>query len=284
MEANEADVKFVAELAQKALQVTVHTGEKEHFAAVPTGFELKSLAAFQYAKAPVDKAGNIAVVDVPGFAGYFNRFKDDDSMIFGDVQAFTFTGILDYHREKDGEARRALHKVKLTLQQTDRWKTWKAKNRQPMSQEEFATFIEDNLPDIFQPEGITKGAPDLTFPSAADMLEVSRSLTASVSHDFKQSTNLKNGQRGILYVESVNGMAGPQGTLPIPDRFVIRLPIFMNQRPTEVECRLRFKIAGGKLSMWYDMFRVDEMLLAEFEGARIAVTAACEREVILGTA
>lgn len=282
METNQADVEFVAKLAAKGATPLVVATEKEHFIIVPEGTVLKSLAEFQYAKPPAEKTGQVGVIDVPGFAAYFNRFKDSDSMIFGNPTGFTFTGLIDYHREKDGEARRLHHKVTLTMQQTDRWKTWKVNNKTAMPQEAFATFIEDNLPDIFQPEGVAK-AGELNWPSSADMLEVSRSLTASISHDFKQSTNLKNGQRGILYVEQVNGGAGPQGTLPIPDRFLIRLPIFMNQKPTQIECRLRFKISGGKLSMWYDMFRVDEMLLAEFEGARQAVAAACETEVILGT-
>lgn len=286
MEANKADVEFVAGLAEKAAKVVINREEKEHFIILPEGMTLKSLAEFQYAKPPAEKIAAVAVIDVPGFAGYFNRFKDSDSMIFGDPKAFTFTGILDYHREKEKDARRLQHKVTLTMQQTERWKTWKASNKKAMGQEEFAIFIEDNLPDIYQPGAVAKtgSTSDATWPSAADMLEVSRSLTASISHDFKQSTNLKNGQRGILYVEQVNGGAGPQGTLPIPDRFLIRLPVFMNQKPTEIECRLRFKISSGKLSMWYDMFRVDEMLLAEFEGARVAVAAACETEVILGTA
>lgn len=283
MEANGADIAQIIELGKEVKRVYINKDEAGHFAVIPTGTELVSIAEFQHAKPPVEKVGSVAVIDVPGFAAYFNRFKDSDSMIFGDPAAVTFTGQLDYHRAADGEARRKQHKVVLTMQQTTRWKTWKASNKKAMGQEEFATFIEDNLPDIYQPEGVAK-AGESNYPSAAEMKDVSCSLTASVSHDFKQSTNLKNGQRGIVYVEQVNGGAGPQGTLPIPDRFLIRLPIFMNQKPTEIECRLRFKISSGKLSMWYDMFRVDEMLLAEFEGARLSVATACETEVILGAA
>ena len=44
------------------------------------------------------------------------------------------------------------------------------------------------------------------------------------------------------------------------------------------------RASGGKLSMWYDMLRVDEMLAAEFETARQAVAASAECEVLLGAA
>lgn len=150
-------------------------------------------------------------------------------------------------------------------------------NRTPKSQEDFSQFIKDNLPDIFQPEGTQ-------YPSAAIMLEVSRSLAASSSYQFNQATNLKNGQKGLVFREVIEGVAGPQGEIPIPDAFNIRVPIFLNQKPVDVLCRLRYRISNGKLSMWYDMLRVDEMLAAEFETARLSVAAAADCEVLLGQA
>lgn len=277
MEADIADVKLVADLAAKGATPLVITTEKEHFIIVPAGTELKSLREFQFSEPPIKKIGTVQVEDVPSFAGYFMRFRDKDSMIFGLPEKFTFTGILDYHVEADGPARRKEHKVHLELRQTKRWKTWHGMNRQPKAQEEFAQFIEDNLPDIYAPEGTS-------FPSAAVMLEVSRSLTASSSYQFSSVTNLKNGQKGVCFREVIEGQAGPAGELQIPDEFNIRVPIFLNQKPIDVRCRLRFRISSGKLAMWYDMLRVDEMLAAEFETARVAVAAAAGAEVLLGQA
>lgn len=277
MEANIADVEFVAELGAKTKEPTLFTTEKEHFIVIPAGMELKSLREFQFAEPPLKKVGTVTAEDVPSFAGYFQRFKDADSMIFGLPEKFTFTGILDYHMAGAGEARRKEHKIHLELRQTRRWKTWFANNRQAKNQDDFAQFIEDNLPDIVQPEGTN-------YPPPAVMLEVSRSLSAASSYQFSQVTNLKNGQKAAFYRETVDGVAGPQGELQIPDEFIIRVPIFLNQAAVDVRCRLRFRINGGKLSMWYDMLRVDEMLAAEFEAARTAVSAAAECEVLLGAA
>ena len=91
-----------------------------------------------------------------------------------------------------------------------------------MPQEEFATFIEDNLTDIFAPEG-----SDL--PPAAAMLEISRTLEATSSHTFSQRTNLKSGERKLAYNETLNATAGPGEEMSIPDKFIIKLPIFLNQ-------------------------------------------------------
>lgn len=278
MEANQADVKFVADLSAKANTTTLFQQEREHFIVIPAGMEIRSVRDFQFAEPPLKKEGSITVRDVPSFAEYFNRFADADSLIFADPKAHSFTGIIDYHCAAAGAARPTRHKVSLTLEKTERWKLWHGSNRKPMNQEEFATFIEDNLAEIFAP----KDQP--TMPAAADMLEISRTLEASTAHTFKSATNLKNGQRTLVYQEQVNGVAGPNSDMTIPDEFCIRVPIFLGQDPVVVRCRLRFRINSGKLSMWYDMLLVDEILRVEFETARKGVEESCKRTVILGAA
>lgn len=278
MEANQADVQFVAQLAEERVKVQVFTGEKEHFAVIPHGHVVSSLREFQFAEPPAIKEGAVKTQDVAGFSQYFARFADSDSLVFADPQKFTFDGVIDYHREGAGEAQRKRHKVNLTLQQTERWKVWHGANKQKKNQEAFAAFIEDNLADIYAPPDIPK------MPEAATMLEVSRTLEATGSMTFAQKTDLQNGQRTLSYQEVVNGVAGHKSDLPIPDRFCIKVPVFLNQAATVVECRLRYRVSGGKLEMWFDMLRVDEMLAAEFGEARAAVEKACGRTAILGSA
>jgi uncharacterized protein YfdQ (DUF2303 family) len=165
----------------------------------------------------------------------------------------------------------------LKLLTTKRWQTWFGANKNSMPQEAFATFIEDNLADIWTPEGSK-------LPPAAAMLEISRTLEATSSYNFAQQTNLKNGKRTLRYNETILATAGPGEEMSIPDKFCIKVPIFLNQAPVEVECRLRFRINGGKLVMWFDMVRVDEMLAAEFERARLGVQEATGAEILLGAA
>lgn len=277
MDANGADIQQIIGLVKGAAQPLVVTSEKDHFIVLPgsNGPVIESLAKFQHADPPAKKHAAVKVEDVAGFATYFLRYNDEDSIIFGDPTNFTFHGVLDYHRHKDGEARPGRHTVTLTLKTTKRWQTWFQANKKNMPQEEFATFIEDNLADIWSPAGSE-------YPPAAAMLEISRTLEATSTYNFAQKTNLKSGERKIGYTEAINAAAGPGGEMSIPDKFVIRVPIFLNQEPVEVTCRLRFRINGGKLTMWFDMVRVDELLAAEFERARLGVQEATGAEILLG--
>lgn len=271
-----ADFEQIIGLVKGAAQPLVVTTEKDHFIVLPgpNGPVIESLAKYQHADPPAKKHAAVKMEDVAGFAAYFLRYNDADSIIFGDPTNFTFHGVMDYHRNKDGEARLGRHTVTLLLRTTKRWQTWFAANKKNMGQEEFATFIEDNLADIWAPDG--------SLPAAADMLEISRTLEATSSYTFSQRTNLKSGERKLGFNETLNATAGPGEEMSIPDKFVIKLPIFLNQAPVEVTCRLRFRINGGKLTMWFDMVRVDEMLAAEFERARLGVQEATGTEILLG--
>ena len=272
-----ADFEQIIGLVKGAAQPLVVTTEKDHFIVLmgQNGPVIESLAKFQHADPPAKKHAAVKVEDVAGFAAYFLRYNDEDSIIFGDPTNFTFHGVMDYHRNKDGEARLGRHTVTLLLRTTKRWQTWFSANKKNMPQEEFATFIEDNLSDIWAPV-------DSDLPPAAAMLEISRTLEATSTYSFSQRTNLKSGERKIGFNETLNATAGPGDEMSIPDKFLIKLPIFLNQAPVEVTCRLRFRINGGKLTMWFDMVRVDEMLAAEFERARLGVQEATGAEILLG--
>lgn len=275
MEAHNKDaVQLIADLGKETIKFQL-IPEPEHIAVIPEGHKIVSLKEYQEYEKPIKRHGTITTIDVPGMAGYFTRFADEDSMIFGNPDKNTFTGILDYHPADDMAGAECKHRVVYVLRTTERWDTWKAANKQSMGQEGFATFIEDNLPDIFAPED----RPD--FPAAADMLEVSRTLQVTGGHSFEQRTNLKDGSRVFSYVENNAGVAGAKGEISVPDRFAIHLPIYMNQPSAVIECRLRYRINSGKMSMWFDLFRLDELLNKEFESARVAVAAACGKEVLL---
>lgn len=269
-------LESILELARTSQDHQIVTTEKEHFLIRPDG-ELISLAPFQYAEAPLKKIGNVRTDDVSSFNSYFKRFADNDSIVFASPAGFSFVGILDYHCELKGEARRCGHRVALTLQLTDEFKVWQAMNNTPHSQDIFAAFIEDHLPDIW-------AGSDGKYPSQADMVEISRSLTATMGSSFKQESNLQNGQRLVSYLETIQGAAGPKGEMAIPEKFCIFVKVFIGQKKTPIECRLRYRINGGKLIMYYQMMGVPDILRCEFDDARAGVEKGCGLKVLLGVA
>lgn len=131
------------------------------------------------------------------------------------------------------------------------WVRWIQSNRKAMVQADFAAFVEDNAPDIIEPE-------------SAAMIEVSRTIEAKKRVNFSSGIRLSNGQNEITYEETIDGTAG-KGKLAIPETFVIAVPVFVGGDPWKVTARLRYRINEGKLSMWYDLLRADDVVQAAVE-------------------
>lgn len=104
------------------------------------------LTGDQYRDQPQHKRGTVTVRDVASFAHYFERHADSDTEVYADLDAATFTAVLDAH--KTDSARWQQHRLVLALQTTLPWRTWLANDRKWLTQQEFAEFLEDNARDV----------------------------------------------------------------------------------------------------------------------------------------
>lgn len=114
-----------------------------------------------------------------------------------------------------------------------------------MSQTEFAYFIEQNLVDIVE-------------PNHADMVEISRTLTAKKAATFSSSTQLSNGSNQFTYEEEIRGTTA-SGKIDIPEKFKIGIPVFLNGTAYQIEAHLRYRIKDGHLEMWYELVRAHDV-------------------------
>lgn len=126
------------------------------------------------------------------------------------------------------------------------WRAWTEASGKGKSQVEFARFIEDNLPDIVR-------------PTAADMLELSRTLEAKQAVNFRSATRLQNGANELVYEQTIDATAS-KGQLQIPDTFDIGIPVFHNGPVYKVEARFRYRIADGVLRLWFELVRPHKIL------------------------
>ncbi len=212
----------------------------DEFAVVPEGYAVEDLQQFK--DAPRRIKATIELRSAQSFCDYVAQYAAKGASVFCDLKAQRFTAVLDYHVNQDNPAW-AGHKATYTCPIDSRWKTWTSRNGKPMSQVEFAQFIEDNLPDIVKPDG-------------TDMLTVSRTLQAKKKVDFKSDQNLSNGDIQFTYNETTNGSAG---NIEIPQEFVLGIPVYEGGAKYEVIARLRYRISEGNLSMWYDLVRPERM-------------------------
>jgi uncharacterized protein YfdQ (DUF2303 family) len=173
-------------------------------------------------------------------------------VVFFDEPQALFTAILDYHDDQPGWCQ---HRAVYQLPRTPEWNTWTAHNRKSMSQADFAEFIENNTPDIREPDGAT-------------LLDMVKTLQAKKAVQFESSVRLDNGQVEFVYVEDIKGTV-TKGKVDVPSEFKIGIPPFRGEAPFAITARLRYRIGDDKrLVLWYDLLRPHKV--AETVGEEIA--------------
>ena len=86
------------------------------------------------------------------------------------------------------------------------------------------------------------------------MLQVALTFEAKKSVEFSSGVRLANGQIQFQYDEVVRGTA-QKGTIEIPEKFVLGVPIHVNGPAYRIEVRLRWRLQEGKVVFWYEVVR-----------------------------
>jgi uncharacterized protein YfdQ (DUF2303 family) len=263
-----ADLDFTQALKDYGAIVAANTPPKDveygthPFVMLPPGYTIGQLHALiynDYAERPHRAKQAVTLLDPDSLIEYWALFHDPNSRIFGDRDAHRFHAVLDYH--EPGNPRWGSHTATLQLEHTEEWTTWTESNDKPMAQAAMALFIEDNAPDVIK-------------PAVATMLEVARTLEANETSAFDSAVRLDNGDVRLAYRKDTTATAGG-GTLQVPERFTIAIPIFEGMGKVEIEARLRYRISGGKLSMWYSLWRHAAAERKAFDAVMEQVREAC---------
>lgn len=243
---------------------TVASENAHAYAVVPNDARIDDLE--EYADAPRRARATVAAHTTETLVSYFNRFKTGDSVILADQSKFVVVGIIDYH-PKTGAAFRE-HRVSYEAPRSLEWKTWRTSSGRKMMQEEFAQFIEDNVVDIRTPVG-------------ADVLDVARNLQANKKVAFSSAIRLADGQQQFTYEEVIDGSSS-KGTIKVPETFVLGIPVFFGGILYEVTARLRYRIDGGKLALWYELYRPEYIEQDAFAAILTAIGTDAEVDVWRG--
>lgn len=188
---------------------------------------------------PLRKKGTKSLQTVDSFVRYFSMHKTDQSNIYANKNSGDFVAVFDDDSTDDAGWKE--HKACYTCPKSTEWREWLSTDKKGMSQTDFAAFIERNLPDIVS-------------PSAADMLEISRTLEAKKKVSFSSGIRLQDGQTQFIYNEEIEG-ATSKGEIKVPEKFSIGIPVFIGGTAYEVEAYLRYRIKEGNLVMWYELIR-----------------------------
>lgn len=246
----------------KAVPVLLQPGEN--------GGSVAGLKRFleEYRTAPERRAGTATVTTLASFIALVNRHKDGDSAIFAktDWPKPALTAVIDYHRTGDAgdahAARNLGHRVLYAFPVTPEFQAWIDHVGKPMSQAEFASFLEDHAAELASPFDAERVEYErlfkAKFAAPNELIDLARSLEISVGQTFKQAIRLQSGEAELVFKEEHTGAGGEKIT--VPGIFMLNLPAFLDGQKVSIPARLRYRAAGGSVTWFYDLYRWQDAL------------------------
>lgn len=207
---------------------------------IPKDSEIASLERYQ--AEPNDIRQHAALSSCASFCDYVNRFKDDQTSIYLNVEGGTFEAVLDHHGRE--VPRWGRHKASFAPKRSLEWRAWSAIHKRSISQIELAHFIEERLDDIVEPE-----------PN--EMLKAALDFQANEKLALASSTNLDDGSVRFSFQKD-NAVR----SVTFPHRIAISIPVHENEPRTPLEGRIRYKVDGdGVLQFTFSFVDNPELVL-----------------------
>ena len=240
-EQTDLTAEVVRDLAFAAAKpATVHAGNIYAYLTDALQVVTLDLTADAYLDYPKRKAGTVIVRNVASFAHYYAKHSGAESEVYANLDAGTFTAVIDAHGPAHEDVNWQQHRLMLQLEQTLPWKTWLSRDRKWQSQQEFAEFLEDNARDVTGKR-----------VTAADLLEVAQHFQAHTKVSFTQGQRLATGQTQLTYVEEIDAKAGQRGTVEIPAEFDLAILPYEDCPPKIIAARFRYRLTNGELKLGY---------------------------------
>jgi len=234
------------------------------YAVVPKGYQIVSLD--EYAVRPRRIDACVRMQDTVSFIDYVKHFKLPATRIFFNTAEEEFEAILDYHETETPAW--CDHVATYKPQRSVEFANWMGANRRQFTQVEFARFLEENLPDVVE-------------PNSADLLNIALTFEAKKSVEFASGVRLANGQIQFQYDEVVRGTA-QKGTIEIPEKFTLGIPIHLNGPAYRIDARLRWRLQEGKVTFWYELVRPQKFIEHALNEIRAAVADGAGVPVLSG--
>lgn len=272
------DARFIAELGRKSAEaqtISIDTSSLDD-AGLPTDVPLiwdperGALISLhgeinKYRLLPREKTGIARALTLDSFIDLVNRHKTPDTAVFANTEWTkpSFTAVVDYHPaspEEDGApAHNCRHRIQYDFPLSEEWKAWVEKDGQPMSQLDFAAFLEDRIADLSSPTDAERNEVGRDFATTvatpADLMQLSRGLSVHVNSAVKTNHILQTGAGEIQWVEQ--HMDGDGKPLVVPGMFMLGIaPFFMGEK-ARIPVRLRYRVSGNKVIWFYQIYRPD---------------------------
>lgn len=220
---------------------------------------------------PARKRAVITITSILSYVQYINDHKEDNhTALFFDVESGKCHGIIDYHEQsQSGKAQFNEHRANLTLVKTESWMDWSRNDGEWKTQEDFAQLIESMMIDIVKPD-------------AADVLEMTKGLEATGKMNFKSAVSLEDGNRELVYENTISAKA--PGSIEIPKSFELGIAPFIGADKKSINARFMYRVRDGEVRMSYKLIRPKQFLIESVEEAAALVEKKTNVPVYVGTA
>ncbi len=221
---------------------------------------------------PARKIVTVKLDDAQSFIAYWGTHREPSSSVYASMSGPTFTAIFDEHGPTEPKYRG--HRAVFSPKHSPEYETWKKSNRTPFAgNEEFALWVEDQLPDFVDPAG-------------ASMLQMASNFRVVQSASFGKAVRLHDGKTAFSYTNDVQGSSDHEsGSLQIPSEFSISIPIYagINAPKHPFSARFRYRLNGGKLSLWYELIRPHKVVEQAFADLVDSINEATGTKVLFGS-
>ncbi|MBN8422902.1 MAG: DUF2303 family protein [Verrucomicrobia bacterium] len=175
-----------------------------------------------------------------------------NTVIFASRTTQAITAFLDYHHK---DAPRWLnHRANVQYLHSHQFKRWLDMNNKHMTQEQFALFIDEMLPDFENPTG-------------AEMLSFATCLEAHSNQVFKSATTLASGETQFIFTDDRKGDVSTK----IIAEFNIAVPVWQNGERILITAKLYHRLVDNKdsanvptgtksLRFWYTLRQVERII------------------------
>jgi uncharacterized protein YfdQ (DUF2303 family) len=260
---NASDAFLAADLARRA-DATLCTPRKAEYRDAAPFIVLRDINGSEFVvwlkermEEPHRKAGTVKLNDAKSFIAYYAT-HGNGMPVYATLEPARFLAVLN-ENTKDKAGWRD-HRADFTVRHSREWTVWAKHNGSGAafnSNEAFALFLEENAPDIVKPEPATMLAIALNFRVKADV-------------QFSLAQRLEDGNVELGYSNVVQGSApNPTGgkSLKIPEQFTIEVPVWdgIDARRYRVDARFRYRLAGGRVTLWYDLVRPHKVVETAFK-------------------
>lgn len=259
--------EFAAALVAAAAIKPIHDVHGVPVAVLPheSGWAAIPLDVDAYRDKPSRRRGQLKFRDVESFVAYVKRHMSEQTLVLADGRGGV-KAVLNHHGESDGGAGWGDHVAVLEREQTKHYQAWMQVNEEWISHRTLATFLEDRIAEIAEPDG-------------AMLQAISENFSASQSIQFTRGARLDNGDVHLDYKVETSPAAG----IVIPSALSILLQPFRDSDEFLVEAKLRYRIHDGDAQFQFKLDEaLEERIVELLEETNTEITKAIDVPVLLG--